>query len=262
MNKQDIFTQKENTVVDVILPNYNKSQFVEEAINSVTKQTYKNWRLYIIDDNSTDSSIKKIDKFSNMKNIKIIKLKKNKGPSFCRNYSIRISKSKYIAFIDSDDVWSINKLEKQIYFMEKNNYVFTYTDYTPFFEKNGKKRMKKRTFLKNKFDLETFTKNSSINTTTMIINRSILKTHRFQKIKLLEDYLFKCKLFKNNNIAYKLNDDLAFYRILDKSRSSQRLKNIYWLWHINKKYNKFNFLNNFMSIFFIAINSIKKYGIK
>ena len=253
---------REKTLVDVILPNYNKAEFLEEAINSVITQTYKNWHLYIIDDNSSDNSEEIIDKFSNLKNVTIIKLQKNKGPSFCRNYATRISKSKYISFIDSDDSWLSDKLEKQIYFMEKHNLSFTYTDYTPFFENFGKKKIKKKTFLKDHFNYRTFIRNSSINTTTMIIARSILGSYRFRKIKLLEDYLFKCKLLKGNNIAKKLDENLAFYRISNKSRSSQRLKNIYWLWHINKNYNKLNFFDNIISIFFISINSIKKYGIK
>ena len=253
---------RENPSVDVILPNYNKAKFLEEAINSVITQSYKNGHMYIVDDSSTDNSWNIINKFSNSKNVTTIRLNKNKGPSFCRNYAMRISKSKYIAFIDSDDSWVKSKLEKQIYFMQKNDFSFTYTDYTPFFEKDGLKKIKKRTFLKDYFNFETFVKNSSINTTTMIIARSILRTHRFQKIKLLEDYLFKCKLFRSNNIAKKLNEDLAYYRILDKSRSSQKLRNIYWLWHINKKFNKLKFFDNLMSIFFIALNSIKKYGIK
>ena len=253
---------REKTLVDVILPNYNKAEFLEEAINSVITQTYKNWHLYIIDDNSSDNSEEIIDKFSNLKNVTIIKLQKNKGPSFCRNYAMRISKSKYISFIDSDDSWLNDKLEKQIYFMEKYNLSFTYTDYTPFFENFGKKKIKKRTFLKDHFNYRTFIRNSSINTTTMIIARSILGSYRFRKIKLLEDYLFKCKLLKGNNIAKKLDENLAFYRISNKSRSSQRLKNVYWLWHINKNYNKLNFIDNIISIFFISINSIKKYGIK
>jgi len=255
------FTKKKS-FVDVILPNYNKAEFLEEAINSVIAQTYKNWHLYIIDDHSDDNSAKVIDKFSNLGNVTVIKLHKNKGPSFCRNYAMRISKSKYISFIDSDDSWLSDKLEKQITFMEKHNLTFTYTDYTPFFESFGKKKIKKRTFLKDHFDYGTFIKNSSINTTTMIIARSILGSYRFRKIKLLEDYLFKCKLLQGNNIAKKLDEDLAFYRILNKSRSSQRLKNIYWLWNINKNYNKLNFFDNIISIFFISINSIKKYGIK
>ena len=253
---------KEKSFVDVILPNYNKAEFLEDAINSVITQTYKNWHLYIVDDHSNDNSVKVIDKFLNLENVTVIKLYKNKGPSFCRNYAMRISKAKYISFIDSDDTWLSDKLEKQIIFMEKHNLSFTYTDYTPFFESCGKKKIRKRTFLKNHFNYRTFLKNSSINTTTMIIARSILGSHRFRKIKLLEDYLFKCKLLKGNNIAKKLDADLAFYRILNKSRSSQRLKNIYWLWHINKNYNKLNFFDNIISIFFISINSIKKYGIK
>jgi len=248
--------------VDIILPNYNKNDFLEEAINSVLKQTYKNWHMYIIDDHSNDNSWSTVQKFSDLKNLTHIRLNKNMGPSFCRNYGMRISKSKYISFIDSDDTWESVKLEKQINFMEKNNLFFTYTDYIPFFEINEKKIYKKRTNLIGNFDFNAFIKNSSINTTTMMIRRSILGTHRFKKIKLMEDYLFKCQLLKSNNTAKKLNESLASYRILNKSRSSKRLKNIFWLWSINKNYNKLGFFKNLMSIIFISINSIKKYGIK
>jgi len=251
-----------NSSADVILPNYNKCDFLEEAIESVINQTFKNWHLYIIDDNSTDNSWSIIKKYSHLNNITYIRLKKNMGPSFCRNYAMRISKSKYISFIDSDDIWKNTKLEKQINFMEKNNLLFTYTDYTPFLQTNGKKNYKKKTSLKDTFNFNTFIKNSSINTTTMMIRRSILKTCRFKKIKIMEDYLFKCRLLKSDNTAQKFNGDLAFYRILSKSRSSHRLKNIFWLWYINKKYNKLSFFKNLISIICISINSLKKYGFK
>ena len=251
-----------NSSVDVILPNYNKCVFLEEAIQSVLNQTFKNWHMYIIDDNSTDDSWSIIKKYSHISNVTLIRLNKNMGPSFCRNYAMRISKSKYISFIDSDDIWKNTKLEKQINFMEKNNLLFTYTDYTPFLQTSGKKNYKKKTSLKDTFNFNTFIKNSSINTTTMMIRRSILKTCRFKKIKIMEDYLFKCRLLKSDNTAQKFNGDLAFYRILSKSRSSHRLKNIFWLWHINKNYNKLSFFKNLLSIICISINSIKKYGFK
>ena len=96
----------------------------------------------------------------------------------------------------------------------------------------------------------------------MIIRRSVLQTIRFKKIKIMEDYLFKCQLMKNNITAKKLDENLAYYRILEESRSSKRFKNIFWLWHVNKKYNKFNFIENLISIISISINSIKKYGFK
>ena len=246
--------------VDVILPNYNKSKFIEEAINSVISQTYKNWHLYIIDDGSTDGSLEVINKFTNLKNVTAIKLNKNMGPAFCRNYGMRISQSKYISFIDSDDGWTKNKLEKQISFMEKNNFNFTYTDHTLFFNVNDQKKHEKKTNLKDFYDYNSFTKNSQINTTTMIITRSILGNHKFKKIRMHEDYLFKCELLKNNNMAHKLNDITAFYRILDKSRSRKRLQSIYWLWYVNKNFNKLKFISNIISILFITLNSIRKYG--
>ncbi len=243
------------------MPNYNKAEFISEAVDSVVKQSYKNWYLYIMDGGSTDLSLQKLSKFSKIKNIRIISFKRNKGPGFSRNYGMRISNSKYISFLDSDDGWSSDKLEKQLNFMRKNQYNFTYTDYTPFFQNKGKKIFKQKTNLQSKLNFNEFIKNTSINTSTMIIERSILKTHKFKKVKL-EDYLFKCDILKNNIIAQKYNESLAFYRILKVSRSSQKIKNVSSVWQINKKYNKLNFIQNLISVFSIAINSIKKYGIK
>jgi len=254
-------SNNEKSEIDIILPNYNKFNYLKEAIDSVINQTFQDWHLYIIDDCSNDDSWSVIKKYSNLNNVTHIRLNKNMGPSFCRNYGMRISKSKYISFIDSDDSWKKHKLEKQIKFMKENNHCFTYTDYTPFFQKNGKKIFKRKTFLADTFNFEKFIKNSSINTTTMIIKRSILSSNKFKKVKLMEDYLFKCQLLKKND-AKKLGEDLAFYRIVNRSRSSKRLKNIFWLWYINKKYNKLNFFQNIMSILSISANSIRKYGFK
>ena len=251
-----------NNFVDIILPNFNKATYLKEAVDSIFEQTYENWKLYIIDDCSTDKSKIILEKFKNSEKVKIIYLNKNMGPSFCRNYGIRISSSKYISFMDSDDYWTKDKLQEQISFMEKNNFKFTYTDYIPFFEKNGKKKFINKTTLKSLLTFEDFILNTSINTTTMIISRTILKHLKFKKLKKLEDYLFKCEILKQNIAAHKLNKSLAFYRILNKSRSSHKFKNIFYLWRINKKFNQFNTLKNLKSIIMISINSLKKYGFK
>ena len=251
-----------NNFVDIILPNFNKATYLKEAVDSIFEQTYENWKLYIIDDCSTDKSKIILEKFKNSEKVKIIYLNKNMGPSFCRNYGIRISSSKYISFMDSDDCWTKDKLQEQISFMEKNNFKFTYTDYIPFFEKNGKKKFINKTTLKSLLTFEDFILNTSINTTTMIISRTILKHLKFKKLKKLEDYLFKCEILKQNIVAHKLNKSLAFYRILNKSRSSHKFKNIFYLWRINKKFNQFNTLKNLKSIIMISINSLKKYGFK
>ena len=96
----------------------------------------------------------------------------------------------------------------------------------------------------------------------MMITRTIVDNLKFKKIQKLEDYLFKCQILKKGIVAKKLKMNLASYRILQNSRSSQKLKNIWYLWKINKKYLEFSFIKNFFSIFLISINSIKKYGIK
>lgn len=244
--------------VTIIVPNYNKGKYIKECINSVISQTFKNWELIIIDDHSTDGSVDLIDNFLFNKNIKIFKLKKNKGPSFCRNFGMRISNSKYIAFLDSDDYWTADKLSKQISFMEKNNYQISYTDYKSIFENNKKEKI---TNIKDKFDFNSFLTNSSINTSTLMLKKNIIGTLKFKNLDLLEDYIFKCELLKKGFVAYKLNIISAIYRINKKNRSLNFYKNIINLFILNKKFNNLSFFKNIISVILIIFNSIKKYGL-
>ena len=248
--------------VDIILPNYNKEFFLQETINSVLSQNYINWKLIIIDNCSTDNSKKIIEKFRVNKKVDIIYLKKNMGASFSRNLGIRLSNSKYIAFLDADDIWTPKKLEGQIKFMEEKNYNFTYTDFTPFFEKNKKRIKKKEITTPDNFNFDTFVNNTSINTSSMILSRSIVKTTKFPKVDTLEDFPFKCKILNKIKFAKKYNQNTVFYRITKNSLTSNKLKNLYWLWKINKTYNKLTFLKNLKSLFLISINSLQKYGFK
>ena len=102
--------------LDIILPNYNKEDYLEETINSIINQTFNDWELIIIDNYSTDQSKKIIKKYNLNKKIFTYFLKKNMGVSFSRNFGIRILNSQYISFIDADDLWDINKLKNQINF--------------------------------------------------------------------------------------------------------------------------------------------------
>ena len=145
--------------------------------------------------------------------------------------------------------------------MLKNNYYFTYTNYLPF--KSGSKQNKLPEIKPEKyFDFEKFTKNTSIATSSMIIKRSSIGNTKFTNTKICEDYFFKCEILKKVNYAYCLQENLMEYRIRSDSLQSNKIRNLYWIWIINKKYNKMNFLKNLTSIFCISINSIKKYGFK
>jgi hypothetical protein len=94
----------------------------------------------------------------------------------------------------------------------------------------------------------------------MMVKRNVINNIKFSKTKICEDYYFKCKLLKKVKYAFCLNKYLTKYRIRKNSLQSSNLKNFYWIWQINKNYNKLNFINNFFSLLNISINSIKKYG--
>ena len=245
---------KNKNNIDIILPNYNSSKFLKQTLNSIIMQTYKNWKLIIIDDCSDNKTKNILKKYSKDKRIKIFWLKKNNGAGFCRNYGIKNSKSPYVAFIDSDDVWKKNKLEKQIIFMKKNNYSFSYTNYETF----GDKR--KIIIPPLRFDYKSFINNTSIGTSTMMVKRKELKNIKFTNSKICEDYYFKCKLLKRVKFAFCLNEFLTRYRIRHNSMQSSNIKNIFWIWKINRDFNKLGIINNLTSIINISINSIKKYG--
>jgi glycosyltransferase involved in cell wall biosynthesis len=118
-----------NDLVSIITPSYNTAKFITEMIESVRLQTYSNWELIIIDDCSIDDTDKVIDRYLGDSRIKFIKNGKNSGAAVSRNRALREAKGRWIAFLDSDDVWLPEKLEKQIRFMKEFGYHFTYTNY-------------------------------------------------------------------------------------------------------------------------------------
>ena len=182
--------KKEKTKIDIILPNYNSSQFIIKTIKSILNQSYKNWKLIIVDDFSDKKTKNILKKISKKKNVKIFFLNKNYGAGFCRNFAIKKSNSPYLAFIDSDDIWEKDKLKKQISFMKKNNFSFSYTDYKTFGEKNRKVNSP------TKLNYYDFLRNTSIATSTMMIKRNVIGNIRFTNTKICEDFFFKCKLLK------------------------------------------------------------------
>ena len=253
-------TKKRNTpLVSVILPNYNNEKYIDKSIASVISQTFINWELFIIDDASSDNSLKIINKYQKMENIKILILKKNMGVSFCRNLGMRLSKGKYIAFLDSDDFWTNNKLDGQIKFMSTKGYQFSFSDYFSFRDEDYKKT--KQTSIARKFCFDSFIKNTSINTSTMILENRVVSNIKFPKVKLLEDYIFKCKILQKGHFAYKFEQVTAAYRIQKKTRSSNLLKNFFYLLYYNHTINRLSIVKNLSSVMNVFFNSLKKYGL-
>jgi teichuronic acid biosynthesis glycosyltransferase TuaG len=247
--------------IDIILPVYNAENYIIKTINSIIKQSYKFWKLYILDDGSTDNTYKLLNNYINKNNnnrfIFLYKNLKNKGQGYSRNFLLSKARSNFLAFIDSDDIWKKHKLKKQLFFMRENNVDFSYTDYMIF-----KKNKKKNIITPKKFNFENFIKNTSIATSTIMLRKKIINNHvRFLKAKFCEDYFFKCQLLKKYE-AIKCPGRLTNYRLVSTSLQSNRLKTLYWVWFINKKYNRLNIFKNLVSILLISFNSYRKYGFR
>lgn len=118
-----------NELVSIIMPSYNTAAYIKETINSVISQTYQQWELIIVDDCSTDNTDEIVDSFLKDPRIRYMKNERNSGAAVSRNRAIREARGKWIAFLDSDDLWMSEKLEKQIAFMKRNEYSFSYTSY-------------------------------------------------------------------------------------------------------------------------------------
>ena len=116
-------------LVSIIMPSFNTGKYITETIESVLAQSYKNWELIIVDDCSSDNTDEIVSTYLSDDRIHYLKNEKNSGAAFSRNTALREAKGKWIAFLDSDDLWMPEKLEKQLSFMKSNGYFFSYTDY-------------------------------------------------------------------------------------------------------------------------------------
>ena len=119
---------KDTPLISVIIPSYYSENYIGECIRSIQKQTYKNWELIIVDGLSKDSTVEIVQKYQNRDNrLKLIMNPDDNGPAQARSKGIKISNGEYIAFIDSDDTWLPEKLEKQLKFMLQNDYKFSFS---------------------------------------------------------------------------------------------------------------------------------------
>lgn len=243
--------------IDIIMPVYNCKDYIKESIQSVKKQTNKNWRLIIIDDFSTDNTIQEIN--NSIKDIKekvlLIKSNKHNGVAKTRNIGIEKSTNKYIAFLDADDKWQENKLKNQINFMKKNKYSFTYTQYT--YLKN-KKEKKVKTF-PNSLNYKQALKNTYILTSTVIIDTTqIPKEYIYMPNVESEDTATWWNILKKGHIANGLKENLTTYRITKKGLSSNKLRNLKRTWNLYRKQEKLSFIKTIYYFINYIINAIKK----
>lgn len=199
-----------NELVSIVTPTYNCSKYIEKTIKSVINQTYKNWEMIIVDDCSTDNTEKIVRKYQQQyPNIIYKILDKNSGAAVARNTALKNAKGRYIAFLDSDDLWIPEKLEKQINFMKNNNYYFSYTNYEEI-DENDNPLNKLITGPKR------ITKTGMYNycwpgCLTVMYDAEKIGLIQIEDLKKNNDYAIWLKVIKKAE-CYLLNENLAKYR--------------------------------------------------
>jgi len=214
-------------VVSVIMPSFNSEKFIGEAILSVIKQDYINLELIIIDDNSSDNSLKIIKKFQNQdERIKLIKLNSNKGPGFARNEGLKVALGKYITFLDSDDLWKIDKLKTQIPIMERLSIPVTHTDYGYL---NAKGEILSKTFKTSNYEIgfKDLLKRTEISCLTIVYNKELVGVNFFPEIKRKQDYVVWLNILKKGYKSVPLHFVSGYYRQQSTKKIIKRLSYIY-----------------------------------
>lgn len=243
--------------VTIIMPSYNSENFIIESIESVLAQTYSNWELIIVDDCSPDDSNKIIAKYIDSDSrIKLIKLEKNSGPAVARNTAIEAANGRYIAFLDSDDVWLPNKLEKQIKFMQDNDLAFTYSSYKLVGEDNEDLGL---FITKDKISYFDMLKTCSVGCLTAIYDTEKIGKQYMPLILKRQDYGLWLKILKLIGETRGILEPLATYRIRKNSVSSNKVKAAKYQWKIYREIEKLSFLKSLYYFVFYAYNGVTKY---
>ncbi|KRF60814.1 glycosyl transferase [Bacillus sp. Soil768D1] len=246
-------------LISIITPTYNCGKFIVETIDSVIKQTYQNWELIIVDDCSNDNTKELVREYTKQDNrIKYHLLEKNSGAAIARNKAMELASGTYMAFLDSDDLWTEDKLERQLSFMKDNNYYFTCTAYEQVDEEG--KRLNKTINTKIKTNYNGVLLSCPVGNSTVMYNVKKLGKFMVPNIRKRNDDALWLQILKKEKYIYGMHDVLMKYRLRKNSISSNKVKLIKYHWYLYREIENLSLTRSIFHIvcwIFIKILKIK-----
>lgn len=226
-------------LITVITPCYNSEEFISDTIQSILNQSFSNWELIVVDDCSTDNSVSIIQSYVDQdRRIELIQLIENSGAAVARNKAIEAAQGRYIAFLDSDDLWMPDKLEKQIIFMQERDVAFTYSAY----EKIDIGRKVFGTVgVPDKVSYKDLLKVCSIGCLTAVYDTEILGKIYMPLIRKRQDLGLWLKILKKTSFAYATPGILSQYRIRNDSISANKRVAAQYTWRLYREVEGLNF---------------------
>lgn len=249
--------KKEEDLVSIITPSYNCSRFVAETIKSVQDQTYTNWEMIIVDDCSSDNSVELINGFvNNDQRIRLIEQKWNGGPAVARNVAIENAVGRFIAFLDADDIWLPEKLEKQVEFIKAKKADLIYCSYRKINE-DGTDRGE--IIPPDEVGYNELLKSNYIGCLTAMYDTKIINKCYMPIISKRQDHALWLKILKKTEKAYCLNETLAKYRVLDGSVSSNKVLAAKYQWRIYREVENLSVIKSIQCFLAYSYNGFIKY---
>ena len=240
--------------VSVITPNFNCARFLARTIESVIAQTYKNWEMIIVDDGSTDNSLEIIKKYQQQDpRISFYQMDGNQGPAKARNLAIEKASGRFIAFLDSDDLWHPEKLEAQIFFMQDKKVALSFTFYQLMNEKG--EHLNKTIESPLELSYHRLLMSNRIGCLTAIYDTQKLGKVFMPDIRKRQDYGLWLKILRQGITAYGLARTLASYRVREASVSSSKFGLLSYNWEL---FRRVEGLSVWRSFFYLISNIIFK----
>ena len=249
---------KKEELVSIVVPVYNAENFLKDTIQTVLEQTYPNWELLLVDDCSNDNSVGIIKEYvKDDKRIRLLKNEKNSGAALTRNHGIKEAKGTYLCFLDADDLWEKEKLEKQLKFMKDNCCAFSFTDYE-FADSNGIPNGKKVKVPKT-INYKQALKNTTIFTSTVMFDlRKLTKEDITMPNVKSEDTATWWKVLKKIEYAYGINNIMVLYRRSANTLSSNKIKAVKRIWDLYRNVEKLTFLASIYNFSWYCFNALKR----
>ena len=243
-------------LVSVIIPYFKKKKYIRSSVKSVLNQTYKKFEIIIIYDDEEKKDLNLIKNIKKKdKRIRLILNKKNIGAGQSRNKGIKFSKGKYIAFLDSDDLWEKNKLKEQINIMERKNIKISHTSYNLINSHDKIIDTREAKYL----NFKNLLYSCDIGLSTVILRKNLItKNIKFGKTKTKEDYILWLKITKKNISFYPIKKNLTKWRKLSDSLSSSVIQKIFDGFKVYYTYMKFNIFKSLFYLLLLSINYMRK----
>jgi len=244
------------SLVSIITPSYNSSDYIKDTIYSVIAQTHKNWELLITDDGSTDDTIQLIETLIKKDNrIKLIKIK-NSGPAVARNKSIDIAKGKYMAFLDSDDLWFPNFIEESIK-QCKDSEGFVCSSYE--LRNNKMEKIYKDLIVPLKVSKQDILKRNTISCLTAFVDVEKLGKLKMPLVRYRQDMGLWIQYLEKVKFNIGIQKPLAIYRIREDSHSRNKKKLLFHQWFFYRNVANLSIIISFYYMIVWGINGVLKY---